>query len=157
MIVNCNFKGDNNEALKWDQHDNYQKSLANIFSAAKSALIQADAIIGSNLPIVEKVLPISSFDHRVLQNAHDIIAAAYRYKNDDGGQLRLFVGPKSLYSDLWSNWLTQELEALIVYPQFVQSIIESVVFSNTKQGYLAEEKLRNILFTHYSYIEWFYG
>jgi hypothetical protein len=157
MIVCQVFKDDCNDVLKDVQHEEYGRSIRDIFDAARSALVCADAIIGSDLLIVEKVRGVSAFDHRVLQDSHDIIAAAFRYQCDDGGQLSLFENADSqrlTYRARWVQWLSEQLQDLVKSPQFVRSVVECVLFSSTAIGYMAEKRLGDVLLTHYAIPGW---
>lgn len=157
MIIFRVYDNDCNKVLKRVQHDEYMRSIVSIFNVAKTALVRADAIIGSDLLIVEEARAVTTFDHRVLQDAHDIIAAAYRYQYDDGGQLHLFdeSGAQRIrYLRQWTQWLADQLLELTGYPQFVRSVVECVIFSNTEMGYMAENRVCDILLTHYSAGDW---
>ena len=157
MIVCCEYENDDNELIKDVQHDEYMRSVGRIFQAARSALSKADAILGTNLLVVEKARSIDRFDHRVLQSSHDIMAAAFRYFHDDGGQLGLFEKAgtqRSSYRQKWTAWLSDQLVELVEYPQFVRSVVECVLFSNTEMGYMAERRVGNVLLSHYSAGDW---
>lgn len=157
MIISTVYENDCNTQLKYVQHDEYWRSIGSIFEAARTELLRADAIIGSNLLIAEKAREIGKFDHRVLQDAHDIIAAAFRYNYDDGGQLKLGETQKDQrlrYLREWVLWLSEQLAELARHSQFVRSTVESVVLSNTEVGYIAENRLCDLLLTHFSAGDW---
>lgn len=157
MIIKRVFQNDDNRLLKDVQHDEYMRSVVRIFNAARAELAHADAIIGSNLLIVEKARATTAFDHRVLQDAHDIMAAAYRYRHDDGGQMQLFGDPdkqKDEYLRAWVDWLSEQLTELIRSPQFVRSVVECVIFANSVMGHAAEARLGDFLLEHYSAGDW---
>ena len=159
MIISKVYENDCNELLKDVQHDAYWRSIGSIFKAARAELLQADAILGTNLLIAEKARKVQALDHRVLQNAHDILAAAFRYHHDDGGQLALGESPDAQrlrYSIEWAQWLEEQLRELIKYPQFVRSTVECVIFSNGEVGYMAENRLSDLLLTHLSAGDWMY-
>ena len=157
MIVCRVFENDGNEALKDVQHGEYMRSVGSIFRAARAVLAQADAIIGSDLLIVERSRQVRTFDHRVLQDAHDILAAAFRHEADDGGQLILGEDAQAQllrYRNQWLQWLDGKLQDLVRYPQFVRSVVECVIFQNTEMGYMAENRVGDILLTHFSAGDW---
>ena len=159
MIISTVYVNDHSKLLKDAQHDGYFRSIGNIFKAARVELLRADAILGSNLLIAEKARDINTFDHRVLQDAHDIIAAAFRYQHDDGGQLRLGENPETQrlrYLRSWTLWLDEQLQELVHYTQFVRSTVECIVFSNTEVGYMAENRLCDLLLTHFSAGDWMF-
>ncbi|CAM5195708.1 hypothetical protein [Alishewanella longhuensis] len=157
MIVGYVFENDINDLLKGIQHDSYPQSVTKIFLSCRRAMSKAEAILGIFIDDVEKARDIVNFDHRVLQDAHDIIAAAYRYKFDDGGQLKLgesIEEQSHRYLSGWGNWLEQELDELTGYRRFAHSVIESVIYKNTDKGYKAEHSIADILLTHYSAEDW---
>jgi hypothetical protein len=157
MIINEAFEGDLNKLLKNIQHDEYGRSVGRIFEAARSELIHAAAVLDAKLPLVDNARAVKNFDHRVLQDAHDIIAAAYRYRHDDSGQLELleiYDLQPNRYLRHWTSWLGEQLKDLVRYPQFVRPTVESVLFANTDGGYMAENRLCDTLLTHYSAGDW---
>ncbi len=160
MIICEVYPSDNNKLLKRAQDELYLKSVGEIFSAARTKFVQADAILNANLQITETAKGINGFDHKALQDAHDIIAATYRYRFDDGLQRDLFEPDYNLcehYKVKWSQWFFQELEVLTHYPKFVRSVVECVVFENTQLGYMAENSVCDVLITHYGLVDWAYA
>lgn len=159
MIVGYVFENDNNLNLKNIQHDRYPLSITEIFSSCRRAMTKAEVILGIRLDDVEKARDIINFDHQVLQDTHDIIAAAYRYKFDDGGQLMFgesIEEQSNRYLNGWANWLEKELDELIGYRKFAHSVIDCVIKENTDMGYQAEYTVADILLTHYSAEDWMY-
>lgn len=157
MIIAEVFEGDQNRVLKNVQHDEYGHSIWRMFESARSEFIHADAVLVTRLPIVEQARAVKSFDHRVLQDAHDIIAAAYRFRHDDSCQLQLLESPDLQpirYLRHWSNWLGGQLQELVRRPLFVRATVESVVFANTDIGYKAENRLCDTLLIHFSAGDW---
>lgn len=157
MIVGDSFQNDNNELLKNVQEESYGTNLSLIFSVAKKQYINANLILQvnhSNIPLLTK---INSFDHRVLQAAHDTIAAAFRYKNQNIKQLNLFDNindESSEYNKLWSEWIYNELSNLKDNATFVRNVIEALIHSNKEQGYAAEDRLHEFLADYYSVEDW---
>lgn len=159
MIIAHAYKSDNNKLLKDAQHDLYGRHVFKIFEAAKLKLIQADSILNANFLITKKARDIDSFNHRILQNGHDIIAAAYRYRYDDGGQLKLFrrdINIQDYYKIEWARWFDEELNSLLGSSLFVRAIVEYVVFSNSNLGYAAEHSVCYFLISHYNMEVWGY-
>ncbi len=160
MIICKVYPSDDNKTLKRIQNDHYSSYVSELFSAAKRKFIQADAILNANLKITASAKIIDNFDHRVLQDAHDIIAATYRYRFDDGLQGDLFESEDELrkrYLVGWEEWFFAELETLVNYPDFVRSVVECVVFANTQLGYTAENTVCNVLIYRYGLEDWSYA
>lgn len=159
MIVCNGFLGDNNDALMAMQHNIYFANVAAIFEHARQALTTADAVIGSELLIVQKAQDFEKFDHRILQDAHDILAMSFRFKKDDGGQLKLSetqTEQLSRYQNDWSNWLNEQLSLLSKNPQFVRSVVEAVVFANSELGFMAEKRICRLLLSFFDAKDWSY-
>jgi len=157
VIVGNRFENDNNEALKNVQEKSYGQSLTLIFNVAKKQYITADSILQANHPNIPLLNKINSIDHRVLQAAHDNIAAAFRFRSQYIRQLNLFDKVKdesNEYMKLWSEWIYNELSSLKDNAIFVRNVIEAVIHSNTEQGYTAEDRLHEFLVDYYSIKEW---
>ena len=157
MIISQVYPGDENKILMQVQYDEYDRNIGRIFSSARDELAHADAILDAKLLITDTALAVKRFDHRVLQDAHDIIAAAFRYHNDDGGQLRLFEDAekqRARYAHEWNEWLGRQLLLFLRYPVFVRSVVECVVFANNVMGYMAEDRLCAFLLSYYNAVDW---
>jgi hypothetical protein len=157
LIISRCFPSDDNDLLKDVQHDLYLESVDRLFDAARKALVRADEILGTQLLIVEQAKAIDRFDHRVLQGAHDILAATYRHRDDDGGQLRLLEPPevlRSRYSMAWQQWLNAQLDELAKLHGFVRSTVQAVLLANTELGYVAERELCALLVSRYDLSSW---
>lgn len=156
MIVSSMYPGDENYHLKNVQHDLYNRHVVAIFDAARLALCVANNLLGTKLLIAEKAGCIEYIDHRSLQAAHDIMAAAYRYRHDDGGQLLLWddQGQYTRYASAWADWFRRQLDELAKYPDFVRPTVEAVLFKNSPMGYFAEDALSDMLIGHYDMDKW---
>jgi hypothetical protein len=105
MLVTPKFDGDNDQALQWAQHDVYGRALNVILHEAKQRLTEAEALLGTSSELGAAV-SLGRFDHHVLQDAHDLLAAQWRAS----GELvhpRL-PGTAQLDADLiglWLDWL----------------------------------------------------
>jgi|GEM_PF-836408 len=151
MIVGDYFKGDNDESLKWVQHDAYGDLIGNIYRYAKERYLNSIKLIGIDTPLAKKVESVQSFDHRILQFPHDIIAAWYRHKNGQKGQLTLFPVDGSQEKHLLNGW-TRFFHNTIRewsenYNVFVISSLKAVCYGNTAFGYLAEDQLVDTIAT----------
>ena len=80
MIVGKDFRGDDNEILKWDvQHDLYKQLRGYLFTVPKERFLKSAQLLGIEQELIERIRNIDRFDHRVIQYAHDIIASYFRY------------------------------------------------------------------------------
>lgn len=158
MIISDVYKGDSNKLLKYAQYDSYGYSVGCIYQAARSALIRAENLLDVSVPIGELAREKHSVkDRRVLRDAHDILAAQYRYRHDDGGQLELFPPMKNVrlrYQLAWNAWLRDECDELATSPEFVKSTLQAVVYVNTPMGYMGEDMLCHYLVCKYCLDAW---
>jgi len=162
MIVSDRFVGDNNEALKWVQHDVYWNVLHFLYRYPKGIYLQAVAFTGVETELFKKIKEKDRFDHRVLQEAYEKIAAYYRYQYPDKwGQLVLpFVAPDcenlsleeilvEIYKREWTSYWYEEVRKLSEEPLIVRAILTAVVYQNTDDGYEAEDLLMELLHDRY--------
>jgi hypothetical protein len=156
MIVCQVYPNDNNHVLKNIQHDLYEAIEFYLIEYAKTRFLKAANLLRQNSELVEKLKMLESFDHRVLQDTHDIIAARYRYLHDDGGQIDLLSASpqKETYRTNWIQWFHQETRSLVDNDEFCRAVVTSVVFQNTECGYQAEDQLKEFLTYHYSTDDW---
>lgn len=78
MIIGNAFDGDIFEDVKLCQHDLYGQVLERIYRSAVTWYKQAERILQQDTELGCEH-PMSSFDHRTLQELHDQIAAFFRY------------------------------------------------------------------------------
>lgn len=158
MIVGNYFKGDTNETLKWIQHDAYSKLVGYLFKYPKERYLKSAKLVGINTALAEKAKSVQSFDHRVLQMPHDILAAWFRYKNYPNGQLLLFPDGDSYEDHLLGKWAAffhnTVRELAETYNDFVISSLKAVCYENTPLGYLAEDQLLDSIATYCSVADW---
>ena len=164
MLVGYDFPGDDNDTLKWVQHDCYWGNVGRLFEAAKNRYIRACHFIGVETEVFERLLAITGFDHRDLQASHDKIAAYYRFAHDDGGQMTLFslAQPIETYfpdseeacykAQLlagWSEFYNEEVEKLAEDNAIAHAILNAVVHEYKPKGYEAEKLLVELLDARY--------
>ena len=143
MIVIDEYTGDCNKHLKDVQHEMYGASVWKIFEMARKQTLFADALLMTNLASATKLREIRAFDHRVLQDAHDLLAAGFRRTHDDGGQFGIFDATDQdvRYIRQWNDWLQAQLVEIGRYPSIVREITTAVLYANTDAGYEAEQRL----------------
>ena len=162
MIVGDSFDGDSNEILKWVQHDIYWTLLPLLFSHPKDLYLKALRYAGVETDLSGRINDIAKFDHRVLQNAHDKIAAYYRYEfPDKSGQLvipatipdceslNLEDTLKESYKREWVQFWYSEIRKLSSEPVITRAILTAIAYQNTDEGYEAEDLLLELLHDKY--------
>jgi|LSQX01.2.fsa_nt_gb hypothetical protein len=165
MIIGYCFEGDDNEFLWQIQCNLYGESSYHLVSTARHKYLDACHLINYSSNFSISVRNIKTFDHRVLQATHDIIAAWYRYKYADRvAQLSLPLSEPSTsptetieetYRKQWRKFWQKETENLTNEGPFIRAILQAVVYQNLEKGYQAEELLWNLLIERYDAIEWY--
>lgn len=167
MFVGPTFADDRALDLMWVQHDLWFKirdawfdenglamgSCFYFFSCARKALLFSTDSNPLFFPERERLPSVTMFDHRVLQGAHDVIAAYYRWLVS-GIKLPAFSDDKKEYRayllDSWKTYLRHEI-AHITFGRLdlADHVVRAVVFENTTEGYAAEERLISALHERY--------
>lgn len=149
MILASCYSGDDNHVLKDAQFSEYPKNVHNIFLVAKSIYLYSCDVLDMKTEVSTILEAKSTFDHRVLQDAHDTMAAYYRFSYDDGVQLDLIdpvLTKEEQYLINWNSWFDNELKQIMgTNSQLVRSVNEAIAFENTERGYNAEDKIIEIL------------
>jgi len=127
-----------------------------LFTIACDRYERAARLLGIQTSLGNLLVIWKTFDHRVLQSAHDHLAAYYRFFKDDGGQIPLpFDGDVPydiLLHDCWTDYFSKELRRLIADDDAVTiAIITAVAYENTEPGYAAETHLLTLLRERYPF------
>ncbi len=92
-----------------------------------------------------------AFDHRTVQEAHDLMAADFRRK----AQAESGVFRDAIEDDEWrSQWIEhtkREIEAWAADPFIVRAIVLSTQYANKPEGLAAERTLARYLRTRYAF------
>lgn len=152
LIVGEYFDGDNNNTLKWVQHDIYSELVYWIYKYSADHFTQniKFTFVGPDfVPILRKT---KTFDHRVLQTQHDIIATNYRYLLSVHEDVSVQVGfdLKRYYKTAWKLYFHEEAELLSNNEEIATAIATAVAYQNTDRGYKAEKELISLLLSRYS-------
>lgn len=139
IICNC-FPGDNNERLKDSQHDDYGRMLSDWLGIAYE-MIEELRRTNKNKYLLniwdESGLENCSFDHRCIQEHHDIIAATYRkiakHEMTESSALTKELKWRVFFNKVAKECLEQE--------DGLESFVEAFAFPNTDKGSDAEDTL----------------
>ena len=186
MIEGEYFKGDNDNILKNIQFDLYWKLVSELFLKPKEKFLKSAELLKFNPELIEKINKIDSIDHRIYQNAHDIIANYYRYayhdliKNNmnislaindyddrsypelvDCLQLDLFKKTKVYLNCVEQNWFhfyNKEIFYLTNFDNlFVRASIIAALNQNKAICTKAEEVIACILYDRYNCLDWYHN
>ncbi len=152
MFVGTVFPGDTNQTLKDVQSRLYGDMLLLLYIRPRDRYLGACRLIQTDTEIATRLRSMEGFDHRTLQDIHDMIAAWYRFSQDDGGQLRLGETHATYQDRVASEWRTffeREVGWLISDDEFARALLVAAVYGNTDRGYASEAQLREILKERY--------
>lgn len=155
MIVGCLFDGDEDTRTSWEQHDVYQTALDLIVSGCRDHVTFAVTLL--ELPWPERWPMDGPYDHRTLQHAHDILAAAWRHRTDSIQLSLPFDGiPCSTAKQMnaWLAWLKAEVGLWHQQPRLIGQVMTILAVPNTEPGHQAEEQLVALLRERFSAIPW---
>lgn len=152
MWVGTEFAGDDNEVLKLVQHDAYGGMLGELFSRPRERYLDACDLLQVNNELADKIRPMRTFDHRRLQDAHDLIAAGFRFSQGGSTQLRLGETAEAYQRRLaaeWRDFFEREVSTLSEDNNFARAVLLAAALANTPKGENAEDELRVILKRRY--------
>jgi hypothetical protein len=85
MLVFSYFDGDDNENLKDMQYEMYSYAISTIFEEVQQMyLYNSFSILYLSEEEIRKADEITRYDHRMIQTAHDVIAAVFRFRAQEG-------------------------------------------------------------------------
>lgn len=159
MLVGEMFYGD----PMWIAHiqfDLYGKYATLVFNKAKKEYLRAEFILGIDTELGEKLRQATGFDHRTIQDLHDVIAGKFRFqwlalKNQ---QLDFFNESELVSEDAsdtayqWKIFLECELETIFNdAPDLIKQVCLAAIYVNpNKLGCEAEDRI-------YEYIQRYKG
>jgi hypothetical protein len=155
MVVKDYFYGDNDPSSKvsWIQHDVYQSSLRLIVSACLNHMKSGFMMVGQDYP--KKWDREIQFDHRTLQLAHDLVAAAWRFDCLETEMPLFFQTDREVVIERkWKAWLQNELYLWRDQPAIVRNVIIVLGNQNTENGYHAEDLLTQALVNRFDNVDW---
>jgi hypothetical protein len=153
MIVCSEFDGDD-QNVAWRQHDVYNSALEIIVTGTNRFTLAARHVLKdqghASWGRIQRV------DHRTLQGAHDILAAAWRWKFLPR-QPELFQSAADGALNLekvWLNWLSDEVDSWIEAPETIRLIQIILSNQNEQTGYAAETTLSLALMEKFAEVAW---
>ncbi|KAF0282826.1 hypothetical protein [Spiribacter roseus] len=156
MIIGNAFDGDIFEDVKHCQHDLYGQVLERIYRSAVTRYKQAERILQQDTEL-GCGHPMSSFDHRTLQELHDRIAAFFSYSfgerlHPELPGLNQYKSREERITRLWLDFFDGELSRLFDnYPDIVRLVLIATAYANPdRRGSEAEETLYRFVLEAYS-------
>lgn len=151
MIFRIEFEGDDNEELKDAQNRLYGWAVRWIVDHAWEHYRYAEEVQGlpedKKLPGLEWMAKfnVSSFDHRTVQETHDILAAGYRQVHKMGEKHWEEKGDGKALEDGWDSCVRSETRRWMSDPFIVRAIVTATQYANKSEGLAAERALARYL------------
>jgi hypothetical protein len=155
MIVGKYFEGDDDTAVAWRQHDVYHQALGIMVGTCMRYASFARKLLRDEKH--EDWGSVNRYDHRTIQWAHDLLAAAWRFQNDFRQQPLSFDPAhhgEGQMEELWLAWLRREVESWIDAPQLVRSVMIILTHQNQTIGSSAEIALSRDLVSRFAAVPW---
>jgi hypothetical protein len=155
MIVGGNiFLGDDDTAAAWKQHDVYNRALRVIVLACNRYARAAKIILDDNQN--GQFGEIEGFDHRTMQWAHDLIAAAWRFEfcNPQLSLPFIYENEEISMEDRWLTWLSIEVDSWIHSPRLIRLVQLILCNQNEPEGYAAESLLGLAILDRFWKVPW---
>lgn len=152
MFVGDEFPGDTNQLLKNAQHAAYGQMVGLLCRFARERYLRAARLLKVESPLFIILKDKLSFDHRVLQGAHDHIAAYYRFTHKDAAQTSLGFDQKTHEETLTQRWIEffeAETQRLAEFDDLNIAILEAVAYQNSETGMASERRLLELLKREY--------
>lgn len=152
MIVASVFDGDSNETIMEIQHKFYFENLEFMVFSAKEVYKNALEILDLNNELFLSSIDFRTFDHRIFQIHHDIIAAYFRFQFSNQLEQTLFETEKEhkiRLTDLWSKFWKDEISDLSRNPYWIRNIIYAVIIEEKEIRFQSERGLINTLKDRY--------
>jgi len=155
MVIKDYFYGDNDPSFRVSliQQDVYKSSLRLIVNECLDHMKAGFMLVGQDYP--KKWDREFQFDHRTLQLAHDLVAAAWRFDCLET-ELPLFfrLDREVVIERKWRAWLQNELGLWRDQPAIVRNVIIVLGNQNVENGYHAEDLLTQALVRRFDNVDW---
>ena len=152
MIVATEFPGDANEILKEVQHSTYWDIVGYVYAYSRERYLAAARLVAVENEFVRLIRENERFDHRVLQTAHDLVAAGFRFNRPDRGQIPLpfsLEEYKHRLKEEWPDFFKREAQELASNDETNREILGCVAYSKSEIGMKHEERLARLLEKRY--------
>ncbi len=155
MIVGYSFRGDDDTRTAWEQHDVYDNALRVLVNGCVGHIRVSAAMLQVEWPA--RWANGDRFDHRTLQRAHDLLAAAWRFETVPA-QLELPLTRPPLAEcqrmERWLRWLSAEIDKWRYHPHAVHWVMTILTHQNQHAGYQAEDDLAEWLRIRFGTVPW---
>lgn len=150
MIVGSSFASDDSK-VGWAQHDVYGHALWIITSTCTQQVV--DGVLEFAVYRIRE--HVGGYDHRTLQGAHDLLAAAWRFYHAAPGQPSATgAGNVRAIQQQWLDWLRAEVRSWTSSPELTRHVQAIMTHQNKPIGYLAESRLGLAILDRFPAVPW---
>lgn len=154
MIICDQYEGDNLDLAR-KQHDVYFEALGIIIRGCRAHYCSACTILGVRVWQSEwpEEQPI---DHRIVQDAHDLLAAVWRHRVSPPDPMLLGGTTDAVPSAQkeWLKWLRCTVDQWNERPEIVRVFVRIFLEQNTDARLASERELTVLLRNRYQDIRW---
>jgi hypothetical protein len=137
MIIGSNFPGDDNIAVMRVQYETFGELIGFLFSYSRERYLDAVRLVGKIDDVAVTVQAVTDFDRRILEAAHDRIAAYFRLIHPDltgGDALRPGTTAREEVSRKWRAFYHTEARQLALDDYAARAVLKAVVLQGTDTG-----------------------
>lgn len=156
MIIATRFKGDNNKVIMKKQHDEYPSMVADLVNKSRKEYLRYDWYGLMDSKLSKKLITAQYYDDHMLETAHDLIAASYRFLyffKDESNPYPKIIDGKVYNFQSWIDYYQWENGNLTKDRKYQLPIVISVAYQNTEKGYQAANELNQQLLMRYPYLD----
>lgn len=149
MIVGRRFHGDSDAELMSLQHNYYEEVVASLASAATDQYFFSEALCGVRDELGGRLRDLDGlYDHRDLQETHDLVAAAFRHQQQASPPAPA-LNPEQ-HRTRWLAFANAEFAALLRAAPLCRLIVRSIAYHGSAIGTEAQEQLAAALRGRYN-------
>ena len=154
MIVAHYFDGDDDEEVAQLQQDVYGEALGIMVARCNEHARFARGVLNDTRH--HDWGTVYTFEHHTLQNAHTVLAAAWRFRNDHRQpELPYEPGnPLERVQRHWLDWLNQEVADWTTQPNLIRLVQLILTNQNDVPGFTARAQLGLELLGRFSDVPW---
>ena len=137
MIMGSSYPGDNDMPVMRVQFETYGELIGFLFGYARERYLAAVRLIGKIDDVSVTIQAVTDFDRKVLEAAHDRIAAYFRFSHPDLGAVQPTAPgttAKDEISRRWRAYFHSEARHLAEDDHAARAVLKAVVLAGTDTG-----------------------
>lgn len=137
----------------WLQHGEYWNIIGVLVDRPRMKYLAAARLLQMQTPYAEALRELRGFDHRGVQDAHDAIAAWFRWVRKESRQYQLGESKEDHVKRLkreWRDFFVEEVERLCADDEFVRMVCKAAVKGISDAGDAVDLLLGEYLLHRYA-------